>query len=137
MVYLTTSSSGWGQLPIGFIGYKEAQRTLLQKHSLDYQKEKSIGGVVPLLNHLSSQLEMYEYVINNIKGLSVLHFVVRVFFLFSFPHKYFIYISMKFGCQSTICECVNLCGCLYELSLPIGILLLFITHSLYGDQTLQ
>ena len=29
MVYPTTSSSGWGQLPIGFTGYKEAQRTLL------------------------------------------------------------------------------------------------------------
>ena len=48
MVYPTTSSGGWGQLPIGFTGYKEAQGTPLQKCSLGYQKEKSIGGVVPL-----------------------------------------------------------------------------------------
>ena len=101
------------------------------------KKKKESVELCLLLNHLSSQLETYNYVTNNIKELSVLHFVVRVFFLFTFPHKYFIHISMKFGSRSRICECVNLCACLYVISLPICILLLFITHSLCGDQTLQ
>ena len=79
-----------------------------------------------LLNHLSSLVEKVWLFHQQYKGTLCLLFWCQSFLSFPFTFKSLVYISIKFWRQSRIRECLSLCACLFVLSLPIYILVLYI-----------